>query len=175
MYNFCGIDPGINGAIAILDFQKHLMHLWDTPVTLTHTGDKIRKRVDPKGAADALCTFPIDKALIEKVHSTPNDGHVGAFTFGKATGLMIGLLEGLDIPWWEVSPGKWKKDLRVPSDKELSKDRASQLFPHCVNAWKLKKDHDRSEAALLALYAALAENVEITAPFQIGTINGRTI
>lgn len=167
-----GIDPGLTGALAILDFQDFVLHIWDTPVVVTRVGDKDRKRCDPVAFADAMSYFPIDYCTIENVHSTPNDGHTGAFTFGKVTGIAIGIAAGLDIPLASVAPAKWKMQMQVPADKKASKNRASQLFPNCTAAWSREMDHGRSEAAIIALYTAIVAGLKPSQPFQLGLING---
>jgi hypothetical protein len=79
--------------------------------------------------------FPLDYATIENVQSTPNDGHVGAFTFGKVTGIAIGIFAGLDIPLASVAPAKWKMQMRVPADKKAAKTPGLELFPQLH--WRL--------------------------------------
>jgi crossover junction endodeoxyribonuclease RuvC len=167
-----GIDPGLTGALAVLDFQDFLLHLWDTPVNITKVGGKLRKRCDPSAFADAMAHFPLDYATIENVQSLPSDGHVGAFTFGKVTGIAIGVAAGLDIPLASVAPAKWKMQMQVPADKKAAKHRASQLFPHCTSGWSREMDHGRAEAAIIALYTAIVAGLQPTQPFQLGLING---
>jgi hypothetical protein len=167
-----GIDPGLTGALAILDFDQFVLHLWDTPTVSVQVGDKIRKRCDPDAFVAALAKFPLDFALIENVQSTPNDGHVGAFTFGKVTGIAIGCCAGLDIPLGSVAPAKWKMQMRVPADKKASKNRASELFPRCTGGWTREMDHGRAEAAIIALYAAITNGLAPDQPFTLGLING---
>lgn len=168
-----GIDPGLTGALAVLDFQDFVLHLWDTPTVVVQVGDKQRKRCDPDAFVEALSKFPIDHAIIENVQSTPNDGHVGAFTFGKVTGITIGICAGLDIPLGSVNPAKWKMQMQVPADKKAAKYRASQLFPNCVAGWTREMDHGRAEAAIIALYAAITNGLAPTQPFSLGLINGQ--
>lgn len=172
MRYIAGIDPGLSGAIAVLDFQTSTLHLWDTPVNIERVGDKNRKRPDVPGIVDALDTYPIDSASIEKVQSTPNDGHVGAFTFGKVTGIVIGALGGLDIPFTEITPAKWKMQMRVPADKTAARYRASQLFPHCSDAWSRVMDDGRAEAAIIALHHAIGNDLSPDKPFGLGLLNG---
>jgi hypothetical protein len=168
-----GIDPGLTGALCVLDFDDYLLHLWDTPTISTKVaGGAVRKRCDPIGYSDAFVRFPLDRLLIEQVHSTPNDGHVGAFSFGKVTGIAIGIAAALQIPTREVNPAKWKKDMQVPAHKEASKARASQLFPNCVNGWKRALDHGRAEAAIIALFEGITAGLVPRKPFQLGMING---
>lgn len=172
MRYYGGIDPGLTGALSVLDFQEFVLHVWDTPTITVKTGDKKRQRCEPVRYAEALERFPLDEVLIENVHSTPNDGHVGAFVFGKVTGIAIGCLAGLDIPFREESPAKWKMAMRVPADKSAAVMRATQLFPGCTGAWSRKMDHGRAESALIALYGAIKAGLTPTQPFTLGLING---
>ena len=169
-----GIDPGLTGAFAVLDFQDFRLHLWDTPTVSVKTGANIRKRCNPEAFTEAFMRFPLDYCTIENVHSTPNDGHVGAFSFGKVTGIAIGIVHGLDIPLSQVSPAKWKLQMQVPAHKEASKLRASQLFPNCAPMWSRALDHGRAEAAVIALHGAITMGLKPSRPFQPGLLNGET-
>lgn len=168
-----GIDPGLTGALCVLDFELFHLHLWDTPTVEVRVGDKIRKRCDPEAYAKAIGHFPLDYGTIENVQSLPSDGHVGAFTFGKVTGIAIGIHAGMDIPLASVSPAKWKMQMRVPADKEAAKRRASELFPQCTAAWGRAMDHGRAEAAVIALYSAITLGLAPSQPFTLGLINGQ--
>lgn len=167
-----GTDPGLTGALAVLDFPAARLHIWDTPTVSVKVGDKIRQRVDPIAFAKAVGHFPLDYSLIENVASTPNDGHVGAFTFGKATGIAIGIHAGMDIPLDAVAPAKWKMALLVPADKREAMHRASELLPNCTAAWSRQMDNGRAEAALIALYAAISQGLKPSQPFTLGLVNG---
>lgn len=168
-----GLDPGLTGALCVLDFTEFRLHIWDTPTVSVKTGSgTIRQHCDPAAFTAAMVHFPLDSLLIEKVHSTPNDGHVGAFSFGKVTGIAIGIAAGIEVPFQEVSPAKWKKDLQVPAAKDAAKYRASIIFPNCVSGWKRAKDHGRAEASLIALYQAIRLGLKPSKPFQLGMING---
>lgn len=168
-----GIDPGLTGALAVLDFNDFVLHLWDTPTVSVQVGDKIRKRCDPDAFVEAAKRFPLDYATIENVQSTPNDGHVGAFTFGKVTGITIGIFAGLDIPLASVAPAKWKMQMRVPADKKAAKLRACELFPNCTAGWSREMDHGRAEAAIIALYSAITLGLAPAEKFTLGLINGQ--
>lgn len=172
MMNIAGIDPGLSGALAILDCYNCKLHLWDTPTITVRVGDRNRKRCDPEGYLYALQQHEIHSAALEKVHSTPNDGHTGAFTFGKTTGITIGLLTALEISFVETTPAKWKHDLRVPADKNAARHRASQIFPNCEQAWARAMDDGRAEAALIALHHAIQSDVLVDNPFTLGLVNG---
>lgn len=130
-----------------------------------------RKRPDPDGLVKVFRAFPWDSGLIENVHSTPNDGHVGAFTFGKVTGMTIGVAAGLDIPLGSVTPAKWKHAMLVPGAKDESKARASIIFPNCTMMWARAGDHGRSEAAIIALYNAIQLGLKPKKAFTMGLVN----
>lgn len=166
---YCGIDPGLTGAIAFLDTEKMILTVHDMPtVVIENSSGAKRQYLLPDKLADLIDAGNPDLSLIENVHSTPNDGHVGAFTFGKATGIVHGVFAGLGLALEQVSPGKWKKDLRVPADKEEAMNIASRLFPFCRSLWARKKDHGRAEAALIALYLAIREGFQPSSPITAG-------
>lgn len=167
-----GIDPGLTGALAVLDFDLALLHVWDTPTISVQVGDKVRKRCDPAAYAKAVGHFPLDYCTIENVASTPNDGHVGAFTFGKVTGIAIGIFAGIDWPLASVSPAKWKMQMQTPADKRAALNRASELFPYCRPAWARQMDNGRAEAAIIALYTAIQLELAPNRPFNLGLVNG---
>ncbi len=167
---FCGIDPGLTGALAFLNTDTARLEVFDMPTVKVSTGDSTRTVMQPAKLADLLDKKAPDLSLVEKVHSTPNDGHVGAFTFGKATGIIYGVLAGLDLPYEEATPGKWKKDLKVPANKEEAVGVASRLFPRCTSIWNLKKHHGRAEAALIALYLAIKHGFQPSQPFEVGAV-----
>lgn len=172
MRYFGGIDPGLTGALAVIDTEDFRLHLWDTPTVSVKTGSQTRKRPEPEAFTKALGHFPLDYCTIENVHSTPNDGHVGAFTFGKVTGIAIGICHGLDIPLASISPAKWKMQMLVPAHKEASKARASELFPNCAPMWARAMDHGRAEAAVLALFSAIRCDAALTQQIHPGLLNG---
>ncbi|USM11471.1 crossover junction endodeoxyribonuclease [Citromicrobium phage vB_CbaS-RXM] len=166
---FCGCDPGLTGALAFLDTNTAKMSIYDMPtVEITNSGGAKRKHLVPERLARIVDYHDPEKSLIENVHSTPNDGHVGAFIFGKATGIVWGVFAGLDVPLEQVTPGKWKKDLRVPADKEEAMIVAGRLLPQCRSLWSRKKDHGRAEAALIALYLAILNGFSPSQPITPG-------
>jgi len=51
-----------------------------------------------------------------------------------------------------IEPSVWKKFHHLPGkDKEAARQRALQLFPGAHALFSRKKDHQRAEAALIAL------------------------
>lgn len=92
----------------------------------------------------------IELAVIEDVHSSPRDGHVGAFSFGKTTGILIGTLATLLIPTFFTPPQVWKNCFGLSKNKDDSFRLATKKFPDSSHLWTRKKDDGRAEAVLLA-------------------------
>ncbi len=113
--NHCvGIDPGLDGAIAVLDGQGELSCLWDTPLT----GG--RKRGIDDGALLAIfrsCRAVGAVAILEKVHAMPGEAPQSSFRFGDGYGSISMALASCDIQTLEVAPSKWKGDLGLPGKK----------------------------------------------------------
>ena len=88
-----GIDPGVNGAIAIKDGDNVAVH-------------QLKKR----SVEDVLRPFSgMDSiAYLEKVGATPQMGVTSAFTFGGAYHSAKTALRCFQIPFIEVLPSKWQ-------------------------------------------------------------------
>jgi crossover junction endodeoxyribonuclease RuvC len=119
-------------------------------------GKVTKREVDVHGLVSVFrdCAHYSPVVWIENVHSMPGEGAAGAFTFGKVVGLITGAAVALDLVVERVTPQVWKRALNVLADKEATRARASALLPTHASKWPLKKHHNRSEAALIALYGA---------------------
>ena len=154
-----GFDPGITGAIAVVQFLKggrsRILDVLDMPTL----GGK-RKVVDAVALCDWLEGFAPDltaedwHAVIEDVHSMPGNGHVGAFSFGRSKGVLEGITTALGIPTTLVRPARWKGDLDLSSDKNESRYAARLAWPDSDDLFERVKDDGRAEAALLAAWGA---------------------
>lgn len=67
-------------------------------------------------------------------------------------GVLKCALSAHNIPYEEVLPKVWKKEMGLDSDKEKSRALAIKLYPQCKDSLKRKKDHGRAEALLLLNY-----------------------
>jgi hypothetical protein len=148
--NYVGIDPGMTGAIAVLNPETHDLYITDMPL-------KADRSVDCDSLAEFLCLsiiLPENKAhaIIENVHSMPNQGVASTFKFGRSFGAVEGVCVALQVPVTFVSPQVWKASLGVTSNKDTSRELASRLFAGHKDLFKRKKDDGRAEAALLAYF-----------------------
>ncbi|QOZ34432.1 hypothetical protein [Bradyrhizobium sp. CCBAU 53421] len=142
-----GIDPGASGAIAFY-FPDHpeRVSVEDMP---TAAGD-----VDAVNLAKRVAAMAPDLVFLERVNAMPGQGVSSTFKFGRAYGVVLGVIGAATIPLHLVTPAKWKAHLRLSADKEEARALALRLFPACGDHFKRKKDHGRAEAALIARYGA---------------------
>lgn len=143
---YIGIDPGLNGGIAVLDPDGYVLATAKMPSTpqdvLDFFGhDYPEIPTDRRRPATAF-------AIIERVHSSPQMGVTSAFTFGKGYGMLIMALTASKVPFDEVAPRVWQRCMTCLSggDKNVTKNRAQQLFP------LQKVTHAKADALLLAEY-----------------------
>lgn len=158
---FVGVDPGLSGAIALFDNEsQELVAVHDMPLTTTQAGSR---HIDPYAIRPLLYDREVRLALVEKVSGgtyrdatgqVRGQGSAASFNFGKATGIVIGVLAGCRVPVREVHPSVWKALLNLSKEKALSRKKASELFPSHAEKFARAKDDGRAEAALLAWYAA---------------------
>ena len=121
---FVGVDVGAAGGIAVIDQHGRVLKAVKMPST-------------DQDLLDILCwptrEMPLVpcRAMLEKVHATPQMGVVSAFTFGGSYRACRMALTAARLPFDEVSPMKWQHKLECLSggDKNLLKQRAQQLFP----------------------------------------------
>jgi crossover junction endodeoxyribonuclease RuvC len=147
-----GIDPGIHGALAIVEITNgaapQLVAVCDVPTL----GAKARERVNALMLRDWLMAQRPDHALIERAGAMPKQGIASTFKFARAVGSLETIVTCLDISLSIIEPSVWKKFHRlIGADKENSRQRVLQLFPGEHALFSRKMDHQRAEAVLIAL------------------------
>jgi crossover junction endodeoxyribonuclease RuvC len=159
---FMGIDPGAFGAVAILDKDSRELVIIDMPTLKVKRGPRVVNQVDAHMLADALRGHVTadTSALVEKVSAMPGNGVASMFSFGRAAGIVEGVLAGLSVSFELIPPATWIKSMRTFGGKDGSRQRAQELFPDYAHLFARKKDDGRAEAALLACYAAEREDNE---------------
>lgn len=171
-----GIDPGLNGGIALLKGQGRLLGTSKMPVT-------------DEGVLDeaAIHTFLMDVksqhgdhdiyAIIEAQHAFPKQGKASNFRSGDTFGFWRGILRGLNIPLAKVPSTKWRSIMFTEEerakyskaaftkgeDRELTSKEAGEIskmrklasiFKACSIFPKLKEvklSDGEAEAVLIAL------------------------
>jgi crossover junction endodeoxyribonuclease RuvC len=152
----CAIDPGLSGALAILDADGILVALHDTPTLTLKVARGTRHTYDVPGMCALLAPYAGAglHVLVEESQPMPGQGTRSMFTCGYGYGLWLGILAALGLPYTPIRPAVWKKACGLGKDKETARLRAQQLFP--AADLRLRKHHGRSEALLLAWYGQRA-------------------
>jgi crossover junction endodeoxyribonuclease RuvC len=164
-----GCDPGLGGAIALLDSGQHppRVQTADMPTHQIEKGGKARRVLDLHGLGALLAAFGangIALACVEDLSGRPvlvrnakGETRVqgGQWALGWNCCAPVMGCAALAIPYELVRPVDWKRRLGVPADKDGARARASQMFPADAGQFARVKDDGRAEAALLAYYAAL--------------------
>ncbi len=147
-----GIDPGINGAIVLLDCNEPIEWMRMPTITVGKS-----KRVDCAELRHFFPTHDPVHAYVELVHAMPGNGSASMFSFGHACGAVEGLLAALHIPMTYVRPQAWKKAAGlIGSDKDAARSRAIQLWPAWSALGKKGEGQALADAALIATFGALA-------------------
>jgi crossover junction endodeoxyribonuclease RuvC len=144
-----GIDPGLHGALALLDteFDENIV-VRDMPIA------KSSRRNELVGAwlARIVRDLAPHEVYLERVHALPRQGVSSSFGFGMTYGMTRGVLAALGIPTHLVTPNEWKRALRLGADKSAARAMAANLFARDASLFVRVKDDGRAEAALLAYF-----------------------
>lgn len=147
MIQTLGIDPGLTGAVALLDSEGQPQLVADLPVIRDHKLAWIDGAALQSMLLEALRGRPC-RAIVERVSSSPQQGVASAFTFGIGFGSILATLQTLRLPIELITPNQWKKALGLKNDKRESLNKARLLFP--TAELHLAKHDGRAEALLLA-------------------------
>lgn len=153
-----GIDPGITGALALVRSHGQLVELLDVadmPTATVKTNRISKSHIIAPQLTSLLSQWRVSTettpdVVLEDVHAMPGQGVTSMFRFGHALGLVEGVVSGLGLPLHKVPPREWQTMVRVRSDPDAGRLRASQLFPTRAGLFTRKKDHNRADAALIA-------------------------
>ena len=145
-----GVDPGMSGALALVEDDR-LLWVHDMPVVPMTVAGRKKNRLSAGMLAELIdYDWQIDRAYVELVHAMPKQGVSSSFAFGESFGAVQGVLAALKIPYHLIRPQDWRKATGVRGDKDASRHRATELFPDKAKFFMRKKDDGRAEAALMA-------------------------
>jgi crossover junction endodeoxyribonuclease RuvC len=149
-----GIDPGISGAICILE-NKKIVEIHDTPTMID--GKKNKRQVNGAQIANIMKSTLINNkevvVVVEHVNAMPGQGVTSMFNFGQSFGVIKGICAALALPINFVRPAKWKKYYSlINTNKDASRTKAIELYPKNSADLSRKKDTNRADAILIARY-----------------------
>ena len=149
-----GIDPGLSGAIAILQ-KKKVLNLFDMPVMAE--GKKNKKQLNSAQLVNIIRENSIGDeeiaVVVEQVNAMPGQGVTSMFNFGQTFGAIKGVCAALNLPIFFVRPSKWKKYFElINSSKDSSRTKVIEMYPSLSSQLAKKKDVNKSDAILIARY-----------------------
>jgi crossover junction endodeoxyribonuclease RuvC len=148
-----GIDPGLSGAIAVLENNK-VKNIFDMPVMAE--GKKNKRQLNSAQLVVLLKENINDDetvVVVEQVNAMPGQGVTSMFNFGQTFGAIKGVCAALTLPIFFVRPAKWKKHFElINSSKDASRTKAIEMYPNLSEQLSKKKDVNKSDAILIARF-----------------------
>lgn len=143
-----GIDPGISGAIALLDADGNPIKVCRPPLIQEVKNGRIRNKLNLSLTLELLAEMKAAAVgsrlmvYMEQVSSRPTDGGIQAFAFGKNVGHWEALVVAMGLPYNSVHPATWKKEMvaktvAVPKlPGKMSKKQKSRIGRQVTQARK---------------------------------------
>ena len=149
-----GIDPGINGAISIIE-NKKIIEVYDIPTMID--GKKNKRQINGAQVTnifkERLNGEKEVVVVVEHVNAMPGQGVTSMFNFGQSFGVIKGICAALNLPIYFVRPAKWKKHFNlIKTNKDASRTKVIEVYPEISSKLHRKKDSNRADAILIALY-----------------------
>ena len=157
-----GIDPGLSGAIAVLE-NNQVLNIFEIPVM--SEGKKNKKQLNSALLVNLL-KENINKeeevaVVVEQVNAMPGQGVTSMFNFVQTFGALKGICAALELPIFFVRPSKWKKHFElINSSKDASRTKAIEMYPKLSNQLSKKKDVNKSDAILIARFFSETRLIE---------------
>ena len=149
-----GIDPGLSGAIAVLENNK-VLNVFEMPVM--SEGKKNKRQLNSALLVNLLKENVLNNeevaVVVEQVNAMPGQGVTSMFNFGQTFGAIKGICAALGFPIFFVRPSKWKKYFElINSSKDSSRTKVIEMYPSLSSQLSKKKDVNKSDAILIARY-----------------------
>jgi len=149
-----GIDPGVSGAISVLE-NKKVIEVFDMPTMID--GKKSKRQVNGAQVTNII-KEKLDKnkeiiVVVEHVNAMPGQGVTSMFNFGQSFGVIKGISSALSLPIYFVRPTKWKKHFNlIKTNKDASRTKVIEIYPEISSKLSRKKDSNKADAILIARY-----------------------
>lgn len=122
---YAGIDPGQKGGISLVEVANgtvSVIQCWAMPSSYK----ELRGIFEYIQNRKAVC-------IIEKSQPMPKQGVTSTFTYGVGYGVMLGLMIAFEIPYHEIRPAIWKKEIMAgekdKKDKKVAIKVCERMFP----------------------------------------------
>lgn len=166
-YTLIGVDPGSPAYLSWMSRKGRLLELSEpndvatpTKAGMGNTPHKIAALIE---GWQARSKSPV-VGVIEHVSGRQHEGIRSATKFVGSMWAIEGVFAALRIPYIKVVPRKWQADVGLTSlakqtyggdTKEASLSLSRKLWPNRSHLMRRKKDHNRSDAALIAYWGLM--------------------
>jgi crossover junction endodeoxyribonuclease RuvC len=155
MVRILGVDPGVHGGLTVLELSDGAAPRLVDAADIPTVGTGAKERVDVLALRAWIQAHRPNRAGIERGQAMPKQGSSSGFKFGRACGALEAVLACCEIPLELVEPSVWKRARHLRGgDKEGARQLALQIFPAAHALFARRKDHQRAEAALIALHVS---------------------
>jgi crossover junction endodeoxyribonuclease RuvC len=156
-----GVDPGIHGGLALIELLKDGPRVIDA-IDIPTIGVKAKERVNVHVVQEWILQHGPARCFLERGQALPRQGSSSGYKFGRAVGAIEATVALCNVPLEIIEPSMWKRALRLKGkDKEGARQKALELFPHASHLLTRKKDHQRAEAMLIALFGITSLQEEL--------------
>lgn len=126
-----GIDPGLEGAMAVLDVNKKIVAIEAIPLKMWR---KSRKKTDAKKFEAFIQSHNIEHCILEELGMRRGQALRGLETQAVNWGIIIAILDRNNVPYETLAPVHWQKKVRIggggrTQTKRESLAMANQLYP----------------------------------------------
>jgi hypothetical protein len=160
MPTIIAIDPGLSGAIAVLqDGQEPVVV--DAP---TFKAKDKKEDFDIPSMVTLLKKYATEGCfvVIERVHAMPRNAGSAMFNFGRGVGLWEGILAALGCEVHLVTPQKWKTDyeeLSPPKKPQGKRAKKEKVKLTKAEQKALQREQDRQRRLVKAAAKAKAREL----------------
>lgn len=151
-----GIDPGLTGAVALVDASGACRIEQLPTVALSGTG-MVRRRIDGQKLGQRLRSWcPVGEPVIVAIEALRTVGWRGNAaqtqdSLMRTVGAIEGVLDMLRLSFRAVEPQVWKGFYGIGAAKREALQKALVLYPDAP--LRLVSDHNKAEALLIAHWA----------------------
>jgi Holliday junction resolvasome RuvABC endonuclease subunit len=150
-----GVDPGVHGGLAIIANDGNVPQVI-AAIDVPLVGVKAKERVDVIALQEWLLQHGPDLALIERAQSMPRQGSSSTFKYARAVGAIETAIMLCGIPIEIIEASGWKRHFQLHGgDKEGARQRALLMFPSAHDLLARRRDHNRAEALLIAVFSSV--------------------
>jgi len=167
MRRYLGCDPGVSGAVAVLDVHDdgtQALTVTPAPCDWYQVGTGKRRRYAVARCAETLeALSPVSLTYVELQSSRPRQGVASSFQTGFGFGMWIALLTALRIPYAVIPPPRWRARVGLaahPKGTEKKVLKQAVRLAACRRFPAVPINLEHADAVMLAVAAALEHGLD---------------